>query len=81
MAHARAAAPALALALLLCLGAAAPAAQVAAANDSAALLSLKAALSGTSSDSLANWTAGGDPCSTTDPWPGVTCTAGRVTAV
>ncbi len=71
------------LVTLLAVLAAAPRARVwAAANDIAALLELKAAVVGSpTSDSLANWTSGSDPCSAAEPWAGVTCSAGRVTEV
>lgn len=49
-------------------------------TDTAALLALKTAVSG-SSNALAGWTAGADPCSPTAGWQGVNCTAGRVTSV
>lgn len=70
------------LVTLLAVLAAAPRAHVcaAAANDTAALLELKAAVVGSpTSDSLSNWTSGSNPCSSAEPWAGVTCSAGRVT--
>ncbi|KAL4452237.1 hypothetical protein ABPG75_007899 [Micractinium tetrahymenae] len=71
------------LALLAVVLAAAPRAHVcAAANDTAALLELKAAVVGSpTSDSLSNWTAHSNPCSMDEPWAGVTCMAGRVSEV
>lgn len=71
------------LVTLLAVVVAAPRAHVhAAANETAALLELKAAVVGSpTSDSLANWTAGSDPCSAAEPWAGVTCSGGRVTEV
>ena len=75
----RRALPAL-LALVCLLAAAAGAVVQAQATETAALLALKAAVSG-SSNALAGWTAGADPCSPTAGWQGVNCTAGRVTSV
>jgi hypothetical protein len=70
-----------ALLALVCLLAAAAAPVVQAqATDTAALLALKAAVSG-SSNALAGWTANGDPCAPAAGWQGVNCTAGRVTSV
>lgn len=48
--------------------------------DADALLELKAAVAG-STNALNNWTATTNPCNPATPWVGVTCTAGRVTAV
>lgn len=54
----------------------------AAADDAAALQDLKEALTGSTPNLLANWTAAGDPCMLGAPrWAGVTCTNGRVTAM
>lgn len=76
------AAAALLLALVLCFAAGPAAVGVrAAANDTAALLELKAALTGGASDALLDWEAGGEPCSTDYAWSGVECSGGRVISV
>lgn len=52
----------------------------AASPDAEGMLALKASISG-SSNALASWAAGSDPCSATAPWAGVNCTTNRVTSV